>query len=382
MKKIITLVLVVALVFSLATANFSVQGEMKNFFDMENITPVGIADAEVTRKTVDGETVYSATRINYRWCSLGFDILPAFKEALADDDFIEVAFTFEIKVDWTQAFAGHLTSAKPLLRAHGVSNVSDADAWNAAYEASLDGSEAVFNCSDGRNVIAGLPIPRVPLNEEEWITYTIFFYLERAQIQCDMTPQWIFCLDEMNGAHQPTGAESPKGKLIMFEEVLFRNIGVYYTDDYLAAIGTPNPTPISTPIATSTPKATSTPIATPISKATPTPKATPIPKATPTPALNTNATGGGGNATVATPVATPTAAPTATPGATAAPQGDKDVMANVSTPTPQPEKSDNKGLWIAIAVCGSVAILAVAASVTIVLVTKNKIKTSKKGSEE
>ncbi|MBR2860466.1 MAG: hypothetical protein IKB86_01335 [Clostridia bacterium] len=334
MKKIITLILAVALVFSMATASFSVnaEAELKNFFDMEAITPVGIGGGEAAKKEVDGETVYSNTKIDYRWCSMGFDILPALKDALGDDDFVEVTLVFQIKTDWTDEFAGHKTSCKPLLRAFGVSNVSDSDAWNSAYEDALDGAEAVFNTTDGKNVLCTVSTKRIPLNDEGWTTYTVDLYYEKAQLECAMTPQWIFCIDEMNGAHQPSGKEAPKGKLVMFDEVLFKDVAIYYTEDYLASVGTPTPEP------------------TPVPTATPEPEDDPI--------VDEGTNDGTNDGTVAEPTATPTARPTATP---------TDEADNKDDEQKDEEAADLTWLWIAIA-----AVVVVGAVVAVVVVLNKK----------
>ena len=332
MKKIITLILAVALVFSMATASFSVnaEAELKNFFDMEAITPVGIGGGEAAKKEVDGETVYSNTKIDYRWCSMGFDILPALKAALGDDEDVEVTLVFQIKTDWTDAFAGHKTSCKPLLRAFGCTDIS-AD-WDSKYEDALGDAEAVFHCSDAKNVIGQVSTKRVPLNDEGWTTYTVDLYYEKAQLECAETPQWIFCVDEMNGAHQPSGTEAPKGKLVMFDEVLFKDIAIYYTEDYLASVGTPTPEP------------------TPVPTATPEPEDDPI--------VDEGTNDGTNDGTVAEPTATPTAKPTAKPTAEADNKDDEQK---------DEEKTDLTWLWIAIA-----AVVVVGAVVAVVVVLNKK----------
>ena len=335
MKKIITLILAVALVFSMATASFSVnaEAELKNFFDMDAVAPVSVGGAEVSSKTVDGETVYSATKIDYRWCSMGFNILPALMEALGDDDEIEVTLVFQVKTDWTEAFAGHKTSCGPTLRAMGVTVPNaDGDQWMSDYEDALGGAEAVFRCDDGKNILGAVSTKRVPLNDEAWTTYAVDFYFERAQLECTMTPNWTFCFHEMNGAHQPNGTEAPKGKLVMFDEFMIKGIGVYYTEDYLASVGTPTPEP------------------TPVPTATPEPEDDPI--------VDEGTNDGTNDGTVAEPTATPTARPTATP---------TDEADNKDDEQKDEEAADLTWLWIAIA-----AVVVVGAVVAVVVVLNKK----------
>ncbi|MBR2860427.1 MAG: hypothetical protein IKB86_01125 [Clostridia bacterium] len=332
MKKIITLLLAVAIVFSMATTNFNVNAEIQNFYDMETMDPVGIG-AEVARKTVDGETVFSGANIAYRYYSLGFDILPAIKAALGDEEEVEVTLAFEIHTKWAEGFEGRRTSAKPIMRVRGGSVANgDADAWNSAYEDALDGSDAIFKTTDGVNIIGRITTKRVALNDEGWSLFTLDLYLTKAQIECAMTSNWTFCFDEMNGAHQPKSSETKDGKLILFEEVLIKNIGIYYTEEYVAANTTPEP------------------------EAT----ATPIPTATPEPENND------GDAVEPTATATPVTKPTATA-----------ANDNINDNTNKNEGDDDKAglpwIWIAIG-----AVVVVGAVVAVVVITSKKAKAKDK----
>ncbi|MBR2861632.1 MAG: hypothetical protein IKB86_07320 [Clostridia bacterium] len=335
MKKIITLLLVVALVFGLATANFSVNAEPKNFFNLKETAPIGVAGGVVAEDTADGEKVYSLSGINYKWCSMGFDVLPALKTALGNDDFIEATLAFKVKADFTDKFAGHKLSVKLIMRSLAATGVSDIDGWNSSYEDSLNGAEAVFGNYDGKNIIAYPTTKRVQISDSEWQEYTVDFYFEKSQINSGLTPDWIVCFDDMNGGHPPTSDEQENGQLIIYDKLMIKDIGLYYTEDYLAAIGTPTPEP------------------------------TPVPTATPEPDTDTDTdapAGDEGDADTVEPTAKPTAKPTA------------EADESKDDEQKDEEKADLTWLWI---VLGAVAV-----AVVVIVVTKKKAAPDAEATEE
>ncbi len=262
MKRIATLLLAIALVFGAFSANLNVCAETEpyNYFDMEAISPRPVAPCKGTRvfrTKVEGESAYSVTGINFRYNSLGFDILPAVKQALGTKDYARITVSFEIKADWTDEFAGHTATCKPILRCMGPrGTVYNASIWNEEYKNALVGSTPIFADTDGKNIIGSASKKRVLLSDSVWVTFSTDMLVDRQQVYCSMTPDWTFCFDEMNGAHQPTEKETDSiGQLKIFDSVTVKNVSV------CLSVNQSTPTPKPTAVPTVKPTAKITPAA-------------------------------------------------------------------------------------------------------------------------
>lgn len=261
MKKIIALLLTAALIFGIIIIGFSIHGKAEeyNYFDMDAIEPRPVAPCKGTRvyrKSVDGESAYAVTGINYRYNSVGFDILPAVKAALGDKSYARITISFQIKADWTEEFTGHSTTCKAILRCMNPGgSVYNAELWNSSYKNSLILSDPIFNNYDGQNVIGYFTNKRVLLTDNTWVTYSVDMLVERTQVYSNMTPDWTFCFDEMNGSHQPTEKEKDsQGLLKIFDEVLIKNVSICLSENQT----TPTPAPTQKPTEKPTAKPTAT----------------------------------------------------------------------------------------------------------------------------
>ncbi|MBR2861631.1 MAG: hypothetical protein IKB86_07315 [Clostridia bacterium] len=337
MKKFITLLLAIALIFSMAIATVSAEAAPKNYFDMETAATKTVGSGKIAVEEVDGEKVYAFTNLEYRWDSGAIDIHPAVQEAIGDEEYVELTLVFKIKTVFTTDFEGHKTSCIASLRCLTAPDKAlGDDEWNSQYEDDIEGCEALFEKFNG-NLQYNLSTKRVPINDEDWTEYTVDMYFEKAVVDSEMTPDWSLCLDQTNGAHQPTSTEAPKGKLVMFDKILIKDVGVYQTEEWLAA----NP-----------PEDAATPTLTPDTDA---------------PADDE------GEGDTVEPTATPTVKPTATskPVATATPD------------TNEPADDDNQDdsnltwLWIAIA-----AVVVAGAAVAVVVILKKKKATANEDSAD
>ena len=263
MKKLLTVLLTVALLFSMASFNVSAEAEIKNYMS-KNIPwsyEFLAKGTNVAKSTENGETVYSFNGILNRYTSPHFNILPALKAAMGDADEAEITIAFDVRMKFTDAVDETFTSSCNVdVRAiNADKSYPTPDEWTNAYEDSLGDSEALFNKS-GNNVLWYPNVARIPLkNTGEWYTVVIDMYFDREQLYNAVTGDtWLLGFDTLGGLHQVT----PEEIQAKYDSYQLKNIGVYLTEEYLDANATPEPTPEPTPVPTPTPVATPTPDAT------------------------------------------------------------------------------------------------------------------------
>ncbi len=152
MKKIITILLAMVLVFSL----FAISASAENENYAKNLKWKQLINASVS----ESDGVYTVTGITQPYHSPGMNVLPALNEMLKasdGDDEITVTFSFEARVKFTAKNEGETLSARILFRGvngiEGVNPGEDADEWNGQYVDSLDGEDALFESDPGGNIM-------------------------------------------------------------------------------------------------------------------------------------------------------------------------------------------------------------------------------------
>ncbi len=191
MKKFLTLLLALAIVFAMAIPTLA--------------APVNHAkDAEwVVGPNVDEVTVANgvATATSskwYEWSSPLVDVLPALKAALGNGDEVTVTISLEVRATAVAGSEGISGTARLLFR--GVNGLPELaggdnqDAWNEAYYEALDGEAPFFN-NDGGNIIqyAGT---MAEIKDSDWALVTTTITLYAAQINNDCVTAWNLCLDK------------------------------------------------------------------------------------------------------------------------------------------------------------------------------------------
>ena len=155
-----------------------------------NLTWTGFSGVGVTEK--DG--VITATGFKQPYSSPKIDVLPAFKKALGDEDYLEIYIVFDVRVTLTEGNEGSTVKANTLFRGTSTLDVqtSDVDAWKEAYADSFEDSETLFTNSQG-NVMKYLGYGVI--FNEEWQTVVILLEFEGEQITNKSISKWDFCFD-------------------------------------------------------------------------------------------------------------------------------------------------------------------------------------------
>ena len=186
MKKLLTILLTLAIVFSMSVA---VSAEVENF----------AKDAKWIKghsggvKVKDG--IYTATGIKSAYQSPFIDILPAVKTALGTDTEVELVIQFKISATFTDGNDGETASAHTLLRGGSV-DAESSDDWNAAYREATEG-KSFFKADPGGNIMKYFN-STINFSDEEWTTVTLELSVSDTVINCDMVKNWYFCLDTIS----------------------------------------------------------------------------------------------------------------------------------------------------------------------------------------
>lgn len=196
MKKILTLLLALAIIFALACPAFAVE-DVENFLKADAKWEKGTAKGTVS--VADG--VAKCTGIDNEWCCPSIDILPTVKEAIGTDDEVEITISFEVRANFAAGNEGSSSSARVLLRGtngiSGLGGADNADAWLEAYDESLDGEEPLFSNSKG-NILKYLGGGGTIEITDEWTRYTSEpMFLYSAQINNPSVIKWNLTLDKI-----------------------------------------------------------------------------------------------------------------------------------------------------------------------------------------
>lgn len=265
MKKILTVLLTLTMVFSLFAVSASAEAENL----AKDLKWTG-SSTDITEE--DG--VLIASGIKNKWDSPYLDVLPAVKKALGDNDDVTIEISFETRATFTAGNEGSAFTTRVIMRGTNTLSVNsreDPDAWNEAYAESIDGEDPIFVSDTGGNIM--YPIGKTEFNDEDWTEFSVSIELNAAQVNTTALSKWNLCVDEMS----VTG---------IIETLQFRNVKVAIYEE-------PDPTPTPEPTPTPTPKPTQKPADKPAdgTENKDEVKATPAPDTLPTPDLNGNELG-------------------------------------------------------------------------------------------
>ena len=197
MKKLLTIILALTIVFALACPVFANE-DVENFLREDAKWDKGTATKGTV--TVDADGVVTATGITAAWAAPSIDILPSIKDAIGTDDEIELTISFEARATFTAGNEGSASSGRVLMRGtNGISGLGGADnveSWVEAYEESLDGEDALFQNSKG-NIMKFLG-GNVDLVDDDWSVYTVTLFLYAAQIDNPSVTEWKLTLDNIS----------------------------------------------------------------------------------------------------------------------------------------------------------------------------------------
>ena len=211
MKKIFTILLAVAIVFSMSVSVFA---EVENF----------AKDAKWVQGYAGGvsnkDGIAKATGIKAAYTSPFIDIYPAVKAALGTDTDAELIIRFKVRADFTEGNEGEISSARTLLRGGSI-KPEEVEDWNTNYSEATDG-ESFFNSDKGGNIMHYFS-SGFSFTDEEWTTVIIELEVSDTIVNCDLTPKWNFCLDTI-------------GNYGIIESLQFKEFTVAHYDDSLLEV--------------------------------------------------------------------------------------------------------------------------------------------------
>lgn len=262
MKKLLTAALACCIAVSAICLGVNAQG--KNYLKAEWTNGL---DATVSK---EGD-VYKAANMMNSWSSPFLPSLASIKEAVAKEESIIV--TFKIRAVYKAGNEGEYTTARVLFRGTTPENIAANDdasgEWKEKYEESLDGEDAIFDCSKGNVMYYG---SNIEFTDSEWTLVEWPMALTSAQVNNNMITEWNLCIDNVKDNTLLAGIE-------------IKDTGIYCESDYVSdAPATPTPTPTPEPEEDATPTPTmknvfgeTTPTPTVAAKATATVEATEVP---------------------------------------------------------------------------------------------------------
>lgn len=236
MKKILTAAL--ACCIAVSALCFGVNAQGKNYLKSEWTNGL---DAQVTKGT---DNVYKATNLKNQWSSPFLSALDSIKDAVSKEESIIV--TFKIRAVYTDGNDGEYTSARVLFRGTTPEKIDSKDPaaseeWNAKYEESLDGENAVFQCASGNVMFYG---SKIEFTDSEWTTVEWAMDLTKAQLESPMVTGWNLCIDTVTDN-------------TLLSAIEIKDTGVFCQSDFESDIpATPTPEPTPTPDADATPTPT------------------------------------------------------------------------------------------------------------------------------
>ncbi len=210
MKKLLTLLLALTLVFIMAVPVFA---EPENF----------LTNPQWTKGTA-GSVTYSdgvakATGFAAKYSAPDIDILPAIKAALDGNDEVEIAIIFDARVNFKAGATEKSTNAQMLLRGTsgiaGVSPKEDPDTWYEEYDEALDGEDRVFSLSNG-NILKYLSDP-ITITDE-WTTFSQVQTFYAAQVDNTCVIKWRFTLDRFTTFDQFDSLEIRNFQVVLAED--------------------------------------------------------------------------------------------------------------------------------------------------------------------
>ncbi len=268
MKKILTILLALAIVFSLFAVTAS--AETENFAK-------GLKWAGASTNITEKDGVLIAKGIKNKWYSPYLDVLPAVKKALGDGEDMTIEISFETLATFTEGNEGNSFTSRVIMRGTNALSLvpkDDPEAWNEAYQESIDGEDPLFVSDSDGNIV--YPIGRTEFNDEEWTPFSVIIELNAAQVNTSALSKWDLCVDEISVEDFSS-----------LKDIQFRNVKIVIYEE-----PDPTPTPEPTPTPTPTPKPQDVPADSGTAENTDKSEATPTPdSALPTPDLNGNELG-------------------------------------------------------------------------------------------
>ncbi len=210
MKKLLSVILALAIVFSMAITAFA---EVENF--AEGIKWTKGHAGSISEKN----GVYKASGIDQPYKSPFINILPAVKAALGTDTDAELAIKFKIRANFTKGNEGETAGARVLLRGGSVPEDMEVSDWNDAYEEAVDG-ETFFYSDAGKNIMKYFE-SGIEFTDEEWTTVTFDFDVSDAIVNCDMVTAWNFCIDTISPIDMIDSIEFKDFILAHYDDELF-----------------------------------------------------------------------------------------------------------------------------------------------------------------
>lgn len=234
MKKLLTAALACCIAVSALCLGVNAQG--KNYLKAEWINGL---DATVSK---EGD-VYKVANMTNEWSSPFLPSLAAIKDAVSKEESIIV--TFKIRAVYKAGNEGEYTTARVLFRGTTPENIAANEVasgeWKEKYEASLDGEDAIFDCSYGNVMYYG---SNIEFTDSEWTLVEWPMALTSVQVNNNMITEWNLCIDTVKDNTLLAGIE-------------IKDAGIYCESDYVSdAPATPTPTPTPEPEEDATPTPT------------------------------------------------------------------------------------------------------------------------------
>lgn len=223
MKKIFGF-MVVCLMTAVLFVSASAQGD--NFLEKE--WEKGTLGATMEKTEIDGETVYKGGNISAAYVSPMVSVYDAVKEASGGED-ATVTIAMKVRIEYKKGKEDSETQMRILLRGTPADKklVKEPDEWNDKYESDLEDT-ALFKNASGNVMFTN--DRKKTVNDSEWTLVEWTFDVAKDEMESDMLTDWNLCVDTLS---------NPKD----ISAILFKDTGVYLTEDYESEAPESDPTP-------------------------------------------------------------------------------------------------------------------------------------------
>lgn len=226
MKKYVSIALTLVLALCLLSLGVNAQAENK----LTTSWTSGLAAAVEEKNDADGTKYVSATGIDGAWKSPFINVYDAVKAIVGNEEEVEVMFTFEMRVQYSDAdAAGTPITARVIIRPSGLSaGIKDKDTFAETY-----GNESGMFKNDGGNVMGYFDTSMSTIETtEEWTIFECPALISKSDLNDSFWTGWDLCVDMISEVEILSALE-------------FRNAGVYLYDDYEPAIPVPTEEPVT-----------------------------------------------------------------------------------------------------------------------------------------
>ncbi|MBR6765650.1 MAG: hypothetical protein IKM06_04110 [Clostridia bacterium] len=192
MKKLLAVLLVVALALSAAVTVFAADSTTKVTAEWQKL----LGNTDVTKSTEGGETVYTFGGIDMAFKSAGVNLFPDLQKLIKGKSSITVKVTMDAKVTFNAGYEGEEFPVAMIIRVGGTTNkVASEDAFKANFQDKVN--SAIHSVDANGNF--GIVFEQEDVLTETWETLeTPEFKLTPDDLNTDFWSQLNLCFHRMN----------------------------------------------------------------------------------------------------------------------------------------------------------------------------------------